>query len=91
MSEKKLSKVKIDEMLSLTREYHENYTDNDSWYGPILQKRIAVAHDAGPVDWLYLVDIVDGSYGMNREITNEDIYRVLEVLGWTVTDDGEEA
>jgi hypothetical protein len=84
---KTINKAKLDAAIKLTRDYHENYTDDEAVYKPILHARIDAAHEAARGNWLHLLDIIDGSYGMNREITNEDIYKVLELLGWQVVSD----
>ncbi len=90
---KKFPKAQLDEIIKLTRKFQDmSHSDEDT--GTVLNDRIKVAQHIGietGIFWSYILDFVDACIGLNHGCTNEDIYRVLEVLGWTVTDDGEEA
>lgn len=84
---KVMPKSKFDKVIELTRAYGRT--------GDIalVSERIDVARsieDLTGVNWLSVVDVVDSilqSSGFNTEAENEDIYFVLRLLGWRVTDE----
>ena len=89
MSEKKIPKAKLDRCIELSRRYFDVT-------GPLnhdlLDEKIDACRDLEKTVGLGIVvfsDLLSGIlnyYGLKRDATNEDIYKVLEVLGWQVTD-----
>jgi hypothetical protein len=87
---KTISKKKLDELIAMTKQYW------DTGERDILQKRIDLAStmekETG-LTWGAILDLLDGilaNSGFAPNAENEDIYCVLRVLGWKVTDDGTE-
>lgn len=84
MSEKKIPKEKLDNMIRLCRGYYHNL-DNDA-----LDEMMEATRDlegAIDVSLFSTQEIVTGILrhrGLKPDATNEDIYKVMEVLGWTV-------
>lgn len=90
---KKIPKKQFDEVLRLTREYwSDDY--KVSTKNPILNERIQVALTVSidyEVDWLALIDLVEGILmrrGFCPDADNDMIYAVLNLLGWVVADEG---
>lgn len=87
MSEKKLSREKLDAGIELVRRY---YHDDDE---TVLNEMLDVTNKAGYEAGLTMHTIVElltsilRCNGLKGNATNEDIYKVLEVLGWQVVAD----
>lgn len=85
-----IPKGQLDEIIALTRTYW-NGTDVDR---ELLQTRIDKAQELQKnigVDWLSIIDVIDGIIrhkGFLPNAENYIIYSVLRLLGWEVTDDG---
>lgn len=87
MSEKKIPKEKLDEMLRLT----EKIFDPNAWNDDIdvhIHERNQIAKSlpegVGAIYWLHWLDLVDSVQKLAQGDKNEALYKVLEVLGWTV-------
>ena len=90
MSDKKLSKAKLDELLILCNEYYHGdvVADKDA-LDKMVEAGKALERDAG-IGMFSLLDFVTGmirSGGLKPDATIEDICKVLEVLDWQVVDD----
>lgn len=84
MSDKKIPKEKLDNLLLLCGGYY-NSLDDES-LSEMMRATKELETDIG-VSMFALQDVVTGiirSRGMKPDATNEDIYKVMEVLGWTV-------
>lgn len=86
----KLPKEKLDEAITLLREWNEQLM-GDGYNQDESLARLQRAHKA--LDELNpryefnpyaLQDIILGAIRMKQDATNEDICKMLEVLGWTV-------
>ena len=90
MSEKKIPKAKLDRCIELSRRYFDIKTPMDH---DLLDKKIEAFNELErevKVGYIVLSDLMRGIldwYGLKNDATNEDIYKVLEVLGWQVVDD----
>lgn len=84
-----LSKKGLDEVFWLTRAYyHDDHTDETIWR-PMICKRIEVAIELTErcdTSWDGLLNLIDGIYALMPDAANETVYKVLEVLGWQVSD-----
>lgn len=82
MSDKKIPKEKLDEMLRLT---HSLYNDG-AVPDETIQKNIRLAKSlcGGSILWMSFFDLVCAVERMAQGDKNEAMYKVMEVLGWTV-------
>ena len=88
---KQIKKSQLDEVIKLSREYWE--TGNRALLPARIDSAEEVERDAG-IDWLSLLDFVDGIIrrkGLLHEADNEIIYEVFRILGWEFTDEVEES
>lgn len=82
---KTINKAKLDEAIELTRQYYFNDYDED-----VLKQMLAAGRAVEKAAGLRLHTMADligsiiGSTCLKPNCTNEDIYKVLEVLGWSV-------
>ena len=83
---KVISKEKLDAAINGARNYYDIHipteeTDVKAYY------ELCRAVDP---DWVYsrTSDLLATVFAYNSDATNEDVYKVLEVFGWTVTDEG---
>ena len=83
---KKFPKAQLDEIIKITHKFREMcLSDEDT--SAVLNDRIKAAKEIGieaGTFWSYILDLVDACIGLKDECTGEDIYKALEVLGWTV-------
>lgn len=88
MADNKIPKEKLDDVLAVARHYYDLNTkagDTDA-----LTAMLASARDLeeeAEIGMHALLDVITGIVrysGLKHDATNEDIYKVLEVLGWTV-------
>lgn len=83
---KQIVKSQLDEVIKLSREYWE--TGNRG----LLAVRMDAAEEverATGIDWLSLLDTVDGILrrrGLLHEADNEKIYEVFRIMGWEVSE-----
>ena len=84
---KTISKQKLDTLMDLYRELNDNpYEERD--LNRILKEAMNVAEaiekDSG-INWLTINDFIWSVVrGLKRDATNEDIYKVLGLLGWGI-------
>lgn len=87
----KISKKNLDEVISVTREYWKTgdtlLLDKRHSKADKLAKSVGIWWDAV----LYILDGVLIHHGFKPDATNEEIYAVLGVLGWEVTDEIQES
>jgi hypothetical protein len=86
---KTMSKRLLDEAIKQTRYYFDVTIPHER---KDVQEFIGATEAAyqKPNSGYILADLLSSILtlsGLNRDATNEDIYKVLEVLGWQVTDD----
>ena len=87
---KKIPKAKLDRCIELSRRYFDVTTPMDH---DLLDAKIEACNeleravDVGYIVFSDLLSSVLTYHGLNNNATNEDIYKVLEVLGWQVVDD----
>lgn len=91
MSEKKLPRVGLEKLVETCRAYYQAGYDADN-----ADKLLSDWHEAGNamkekagLGRFVLADLVCAvvrSWGLKPEATAEDLVKVLEVLGWQVTD-----
>lgn len=87
MATKKIPKVWLDKAIAATREYY-----HDSASVLALNRISAATHDIERLTglaWYSLDNLLAGilcSSGCKPDATNEDIYAVLRLLGWEVSD-----
>lgn len=91
MSEKKLPKAKLERAIDLVKAYFDP-TDWELSHSKLNDMHEACCAleskaDLGSFVLLDFISCIVRYSGMNRGATNEDIYKVLEVLGWQVVDD----
>ncbi len=90
MSERKLPRAGLEKLMEACRAYYQYPCAGDidkllnAWHaaGNVLEARAGLARYT-------LVDLVRATvrpYGMKPEVTIDDLVKVLEVLGWQVTD-----
>ena len=90
MSEKKIPKAKLDRCIELSRRCFDVMSPFDR---ELLNEKIEACNELDrAVDVRYIVfsDLLSSVltyHGLKTDATNEDIYKVLEVLGWQVVDD----
>lgn len=88
---KQIKKSQLDEVIKLSREYWE--TGNHGLLPARIDTAEEVERDTG-IDWLSLIDFVDGitrRRGLLHEADNETIYEVFRILGWELTDEVKES
>lgn len=84
MNERVMPKAKLDNLVLMCRGFYED-VNNDT-----LDKMFEATRDLEKEVGLgtsSLQDVITGIIrysGLKHDATNEDIYKVLEVLGWTV-------
>lgn len=87
MSEKKIPKAKLDHCIELNRRYFDVMSPFDD---DLLNEKIDVCNElerevkVGVVILSNLLSSIMAYSGLKNDATNEDIYKVLEVLGWEV-------
>lgn len=87
---KTISKKMLEKLADMTRRYW------DTGERDILQDRIDLAismKEETGLTWGAILDLLDGilqNDGFKPNAENEDIYCVLRIMGWKVTDDGAE-
>ena len=83
---KVINKAKLDELIGMVREYWQdiNLTLADERANKMV--RFAAEHFTERLKICELLHaILGGKFcGLKHDATNEDIYKVLEVLGWVV-------
>lgn len=87
MSKRVIPKEQLDRCIELTRKYHDPECPYDR--DLMDEKRDACLDlERSTARCIYTFsDLLSSIFtytGLNRDATNEDIYKVLEVLGWTV-------
>ena len=93
MSEKTLPKAKLDAAIVAVREYcaldfKEVTEHHREMAGHALDVCIEVTCGTGSgVSVFELLECVFRSHGIKPDATNEDIYKLLDWLGWQVVDD----
>lgn len=92
MSDKKISRKALAEMIDLSREYFSGgYPDERS--DEILARRIELAREieeGGGPNWFCTDNFLSGffcSRGLKPDIENDEIIAMLENLGWRVEED----
>lgn len=90
MAENKIHKDNLDRCIDLTRTYYAVGTlANEDALQEMLEAAKELENDVG-LGVFALLDFISSIIrysGMKPEATNEDIYKVLEVLGWQVAAD----
>ena len=87
---RKLPKKQFDEIIKLTREYWATGKKI------LLSQRTSNALDFAimtGLNWLSVLDLLDSllrNGGLCTDAENDEIYSVLRVIGWEVTDDEEQ-
>lgn len=91
MSEKKLPKAKLEQAIELVKAYYDPtaFEVSHSKMKDMHEACCALERDVklGSFVLLDFITCIVRYGGMNFDATNEDIYKVLEVLGWQVVDD----
>lgn len=90
MAENKLPKEKLDEMMRLTEEIFAPGAWNDDIDVKIherTKKARSLPENGVDLYWMHYLDLVDVVHRMAQGDKYEALYKVLEVLGWQVTDD----
>lgn len=82
---KKISKKKLNRLISMTREYWETGDTT------ILHKRITLAEAMKKtgLTWSAILDLLDGilaNHAFLPEASNDEIYCALRCLGWEASD-----
>ena len=83
MDEKKLPKETLAELMSMTQRFYQEPYNNEG----LLAERIDLARsifEELSIRWSWLLDLIDGVYKFSVHDAHESLYKVLEVLGWTV-------
>lgn len=87
MSEKKIPKAQLDRCIELNRRYFDVMSPFDQ---ELLNEKIDVCNElerevkVGIMILSNLLCSIMAYSGLKNDATNEDIYKVLEVLGWEV-------
>lgn len=93
MTEKKIPKMQLDQCIEATKNY---FDPNVPFSHGLLDAKIDVClrlEESVRVGMIVFGDFLGSILtpsGLRPDATNEDIYKVLEVLGWQVTDEGKE-
>ena len=87
MSDKNIPKKTLDKLLDLTRTYYGGDTlANEDALAEMIREYRRMEADVA-IGCFALLDFIASIIrysGLKRDATNDDIYKVLEVLGWTV-------
>ena len=82
MTERVIDKSKLDEAIEAVRHYYDPDVFNEEGAA---KEMIDICGAVKPVDcFLDLLTSILRYKGLKHNANNEDIYKVLEVLGWTV-------
>lgn len=86
MSEKKIPKAKLDEAIKQARYYFDVNVPQDKKDVGAMFNAATAAYPKGFYAYVLsdLLSSILTHSGLKRDATNEDIYKVLEVLGWEV-------
>lgn len=79
-------------MLDLTREYYSDVWREDEGNKSILEERISIANqleNETSVSWLAWVDFVNSAYGLSTDVTDDEAFCALRVLGFSPEDEHE--
>ena len=82
---KSVSAKRIRKMLDLTREYYGNVWDEDG-NKAILKDRIRIGKElenATGVSWATWTYFVDAAYGLGADVTDDEAFCALRVLGFS--------
>lgn len=82
--DKVLNKAKLDELIEMSRTYWQDI--HPDLAQERCEKMSEYVKENFPKLWHIseLIHSILSYYGMKPDATNEDIYKVLEVLGWAV-------
>lgn len=83
--DKVINKAKLDELINMVRAYYHD-ADFDT-AEERCRKYLQFAQRHFEERWLAVVDFLQSVFpvaGFKPDATNEDIYKVLDVLGWVV-------
>lgn len=87
MSDEKLSKSTLDELLRLTQVFYDHPGSEEAESAILdriqLSKTMPDVLNCG-LSWLAFLELVDAVVRLAQGDKSEALYKVLEVLGWTV-------
>lgn len=93
MSEKKIPREALDEAIAAVRHYYSTETPAGEKEALNEMSSACRRAESAAGTGVCIVSDLLGSIltysGLKREATNQDIYKVLEVLGWQVVADGQ--
>ena len=82
---KTMSKVLLDKAIEKARHYYDvSLPFDDKDVGEFMDLSNAVSDQLGLCIFSNLLASIFSYSGLKNDATNEDVYQVLEVLGWTV-------
>lgn len=84
---KTISKHNLDEVIRLTKKYYETGNKDFLSVREVSRDKLSMEAFGNDLQWCAFTDLVGsiiGGYGLNKNATNADIYRVFEVLGYEI-------
>ena len=83
---KSVSAKRIRKMLDLTREYYSDVWREEEGNRAILKERINIGkeiEDETGVSWMAWVEFVSAAYGLGADVTDDEAFCALRVLGFS--------
>lgn len=81
---KVFKKAKLDKLIEMVREYWTNLDIKTAAERLEKMNTYKDKHFPKRCDIMPMLNSILSCFGMKQDATNEDIYKVLEVLGWEV-------
>lgn len=81
---KTLKKAKLDKLIEMIREYWTDLNIDLSVERLNKMHEYKNKHFPKCCDIMPMLNAILSCYGLKKNATNEDIYKVLEVLGWEI-------
>lgn len=81
---KQINKHELDELIRVSKKYWNTRDET------ILEPRIDLARKmsyemyGSQIAWFSLTDLIDGCINLNEHISNTEIYRIFEILGYSI-------
>ena len=86
MKIKTLDKTKFGELIEMTRHYWHEGEISEAAETLVSMRKFHEANFPRDLDLRGFLNSIISGFGLKPEATNEDIYKVLEVLGYEVTE-----